>query len=109
MCSLCGALGLAEHWTEAHNRPGVFGAAEEAHLRRRQRLLKVSAANRLLALYGLTLADWQGSAFLLSTRTGKTEMVDSIAHLAPGAETLLGRPVDPLDPDILSRLEAGMP
>jgi hypothetical protein len=105
MCSLCGTLGAGEHWTEAHARPGVFTRADDMITRRRDRIRRVSAANRILRLYGLALSDWQGSSYQLSTFTGRTEMVDSLAHLWPTAERLLGRVCDPLDPDVLSRLE----
>ncbi len=40
------------------------------------------------SLYGLSLADWQGASFLLSTATGKTELVDNLAHLWAAAEKL---------------------
>ncbi len=49
-------------------------------------------ANAILAQFGLSLADWQGMAFLLSTRTGKTEIVADLGHLWPAAERLSGRP-----------------
>jgi hypothetical protein len=45
----------------------------------------------------VTVADWQGSAFVLSTATGKTEIVDNLVHLWIAAERLLGQPCDPLD------------
>ena len=44
---------------------------------------------------------------MLSTRTGKTEIVDNLAHLWARAEALSGRRCDPLDPELLARLEAG--
>jgi hypothetical protein len=65
----------------------------------------VAAANRVLKHYGMTLADWQGSAFILSTATGKTEIVDNLVHLWTAVERLLGRPCDPLDAALISLLE----
>ena len=53
----------------------------------------------------MNLADWQGSAFVLSTATGKTEIVDNLAHLWMAAERLLGRPCDPLDPELIALME----
>jgi hypothetical protein len=61
----------------------------------------------VLAFYGLTLSDWQASSFILSTMTGKSEIVDNLTHLWSAAETLIGRPCDPLDPRLVERLEAG--
>ena len=106
MCALCGSLGGAEHWADAHARPGQFTRNTGPLERRRERARRVAAANRVLGPLGLGLSDWQGSAFLLSTRTGKTEIVDGLAHLWAAADRLLGRAADPLDPDLLARLEA---
>jgi hypothetical protein len=68
-------------------------------------LHRVAAANRILKHYQMSLADWQGSSFMLSTLTGKTEMVDNLAHLWAAAERLIGRPCDPLDETLLAELE----
>ncbi len=106
MCALCGVLGGAEHWADAHARPGIFTMNTGSLERRRERLKRVKLANAILDRFGLSLSDWQGSAFLLSTRTGKTEIVDTLAHLWAAAETLRGRACDPLDPDLLARIEA---
>ena len=105
MCALCGVLGGTEHWTDAVARPGVFTRNTDAASRRRERTQRVAAANRVLSCYRMTLADWQGSAFVLSTATGKTEIVDNLAHLWLAAEGLLGRPCDPLDEELIARLE----
>ena len=106
MCALCGVLGGAEHWADAHARPGAFTRNTGPLERRRERVRRVVEANRIFAYFGLVLSDWQGVAFRLSTRTGKTELVDNLAHLWAAAERLIGRPVDPLDPALLRHLEA---
>jgi hypothetical protein len=95
MCALCGVLGGTEHWTDAIARPGVFTRHTDAASRRRERM------NR----YRMNLADWQGSAFVLSSATGKTEIVDNLAHLWMAAERLLGRPCDPLDEELIALME----
>ena len=105
MCALCGVLGGAEHWTDAVARPGVFTRNTDAASRRRERLNRVAAANRVLKHYRMTLADWQGSALVLSSATGKTEIVDNLAHLWTAAERLLGRPCDPLDEELIAVME----
>src|SRR3954471_23712884 len=102
---MCGVLGGSEHWTDAVARPGIFTRNTDPAARRRERMNRVAAANRVLAHYRLTLADWQGSAFVLSTATGKTEIVDNLAHLWIAAERLLGRACDPLDPDLIDLME----
>jgi hypothetical protein len=56
----------------------------------------------------MTLADWQGSAFILSSATGKTEIVDHLTHLWTAAERLLGRPCDPLDEGLIAAMERAL-
>ena len=106
MCALCGVLGGADHWTDAIARPGVFTRNTDAAARRRERMHRVAAAHRILKHYRMTLADWQGSSFVLSTATGKTEIVDNLSHLWAAAERLLGRPCDPLDEELIAGLES---
>lgn len=107
MCALCGVLGGSDHWTDTAARPGVFTRNVDSLQRRRERLKRVRAAQQVLAFYGLTLSDWQGTSFVLSTMTGKTELVDNLTHLWAAAEKLIRRPCDPLDPALMARLEAG--
>jgi hypothetical protein len=106
MCALCGVLGGSDHWTDATGRPGVFTRMADPLERRRERARRVSVANRILRHFGMQVSDWQGASFLLSTATGKTEMVENLSHLWSVAERLSGRPCDPLDPALLRRLEA---
>ena len=105
MCSLCGVLGGTEHWTDAVPPPGISTRSTNAASRRRERMNRVAAANRVLSCYRMNLADWQGSAFVLSTATGKTEIVDNLVHLWMAAERLLGRPCDPLDEELVALME----
>jgi hypothetical protein len=107
MCALCGVLGGSGDWTDAAARPGVFTRNVDSLQRRRERRNRVACAQRVLGFYGLTLSDWQASSFVLSTLTGKTEMVDNLTHLWAAAEKLTGRPCDPLDPQLIERLESG--
>ena len=108
MCALCGVLGGAEHWTAAVARPGVFTRNTDAASRRSERISQVTAANRVLQHYRVILADWQGTAFILSSATGKTEIVDNLGHLWTVAERLTGRPCDPLDPELITAMERGL-
>lgn len=106
MCSLCGSLGGNDHWADAAAREGVYTRNADPVRRRRERADRVRLANRVLALYGMRLSDWQGTSFLLSTLTGKSEIVEDLGHLWPAAEKLSGRLCDPLEPDLLEALDA---
>src|SRR5580704_15316251 len=105
MCALCGVLGGRRISNNAVARPGIFTRNTDAGARRRERMNRVAAANRVLSHYRMNLADWQGSAFVLSTATGKIEIVDNLAHLWMAAERLLGRSCDPLYEALIALLE----
>jgi hypothetical protein len=105
VCALCGVLGSGEHWTDAVARDSVYSRNADPVGRRRERARRVRIANLVLAHFGLNVTDWQGTAFLLSTRTGKTEIIGDLGHLWPAAERLSGRPCDPLALPLITRLE----
>src|SRR5437763_14420328 len=92
MCALCGVQGGAGHWTDAAARPGVFTRNVDSLQRRRERIHRVACAQKVLGFYGLTLSDWQGTSYVLSTATGKTGIVNNLTHLWAAAEKLIGRP-----------------
>jgi hypothetical protein len=106
MCSLCGILGANDHWADAAAREGVYTRNADPMRRRRERADRVRLANRVLALYGMHLSDWQGASFLLSTFNGKSEIVEDLGHLWPAAEKLCGRLCDPLARELLDQLDA---
>jgi hypothetical protein len=101
MCSLCGTLGGSEHWAAAMPDREASAAGQT---RRAERLAHVRVANGVLRLFSLRLDDWQGSAFVLTSATGKREVVDSLPAVWQAAAVMLGRPIDPLDPDLIDRL-----
>jgi hypothetical protein len=94
-------LGGGAHWTDAGS-PAAEN--EHAQLRRRDRQLRVACLNRVLRAFACTVSDWQSHAYLISTFTGKTEIVENLAQLWPAVERLSGRSVDPLAADLLDRL-----
>ncbi len=97
MCGLCGMFGAADHWTEQSGGGAVQQAAE------RQQRMRV--ANAVLSVYGLRCAEWQGR-FTISGTAGRSLVVDHVGALWPAAEKLAGRPIDPLDPAVIARIEA---
>ena len=90
MCALCGVL-LSDHWTE-----GESG--------RRTRAFRVHLVNRVLDHYALHLEDWSGRVYTLRDRKGAAVVVPDLGRLWSEAERMAGRPLDPLDPDLLSAL-----
>jgi hypothetical protein len=90
MCALCGVL-LSDHWAEQEGG-------------RRGRALRVALVNRVLDHFGLQLDDWAGSVFVLRDRKGGTAIVDNLGVLWTQAALLAGRPLDPLDPELVRAL-----
>ena len=90
MCALCGVL-LEEHWAE-----GEGG--------RRGRTLRVALLNRVLDHFGLRLDDWAGRVYVLRDAKGRAAVVENLGVLWSEAATLAGRPLDPLDPDLVRAL-----
>jgi len=101
MCGLCGVFLTETHWSDA----AVAARDQGARTRRHERLHRVALANLVLKHYALKVSDWQGSAYLLSTQTGQTSVVDSIAAVWPVAEQLRKRTLDPLDESLIEALE----
>ncbi len=106
MCGLCGVLGGPAHWTDAAARPGVFTRNTDDTERRRERRNRVLKAGQVLRHVGVRIEDWHGSAFILSNRTGSSELVDDLAHLWAAAERLAGTACDPLALDLIEAMEA---
>jgi hypothetical protein len=92
MCGLCGVL-MSEHWAEDGTG-------------RRARGFRVVLLNRVLSYYGLSLSDWAGSVYTLRDAKGRSAVVTEIGSLWSEAEKLAGRPLDPLDSDLLESLAA---
>jgi hypothetical protein len=90
MCVLCGVL-LSEHWAEQEGG-------------RRGRVFRVRLLNRVLAFYGLRLDDWSGRVWTLRDAKGRSVVVADLGSLWIEAERLAGRPLDPLDPELVAAL-----
>jgi hypothetical protein len=103
MCALCGGIEQARHWTDPLD--GTGSAADEPAGWRRSRHRQVAFANRILSAYGLEARDWDAHAFVLSNRTGHSELVLRLAAVWAAAERLGRCRCDPLDPALLARLE----
>jgi hypothetical protein len=104
MCGLCGVLGGRGHWSDSAAAPAVFANRTEPQTRGRERQSRARLLNTVLKHHGIVVKDWAGSPYLLTSRTGRTAIVETIADLWPAAERLAGRPIDPLDERYLTTL-----
>ncbi len=103
MCALCGGLEREPHWTDRLQRddPDGDGAASW----RQSREAQVALVNRILGQDGLEVRDWNAHVFVLSNRTGQSEIVPQLAAVWSAVERLWQCRCDPLDPALLARLE----
>jgi hypothetical protein len=108
MCVLCSSEFVMQvHWTDQKivargDSSVVVGDQLRSRQRGRHRLTRL--ANQILKLYGLKVEDWHGSKYLLTNRTGSSEIIHDLGGLWPTAEKMLGRKLDPLDPLLLTKL-----
>ena len=106
MCGLCGVLGGRGHWTESSSSPEAFASRQEEVTRRRERQERIRLANRILGHYGVKLSDFGGDSYVVSTRTGRSKIVNNITEVWIAAEAMTGRACDPLDERLLGGLSA---
>lgn len=104
MCALCGILGGKGHWTDSASAPAAFSGRTAPQTRLRERQARARLLNAVLKQHGVVVKDWSGNAYLLTGRTGRTAIVDTIGEIWPAAERISGRPCDPLDERYLSAL-----
>src|SRR3954453_21644986 len=100
MCVLCGAFGGNDHWSD---RAEPFSAGRT---RRAEGLARVQAANAILGAFAMKLDDWQCTPCILATAPGRRELADPPPQVWAMAYGILGRPIDPLDPDLIARVVA---
>jgi hypothetical protein len=96
MCILCYGLTGEEHWTDAR-----VGSEPHASVRARRSGLLAT----IMAAGGLAYSDDpSGVTAMLSDRKGGMRVVRGLGETWAGAQELAGRPLDPLDADLLARL-----
>jgi hypothetical protein len=61
--------------------------------------------NALLHSQHLRLDDWHGTALVLSSATGKREVLTSLPEVWAMAQTMAGAAIDPLDPVLWAQLD----
>ena len=89
MCGACGVLRSGPEWLEG-------GSERSADARLAERQKRIRIVNDLLRPTGTKLRESAGR-LVLSSFTGRTRVVDDLAHVWLGAAEIGRRPVDPLD------------
>ncbi len=105
MCGFCAMVSGVTHWTEGGS-DAASGVEREARDRRLERIHRVRLANAVLAHYGCVLEDWAMGEYIVRSQRGRSELVPALPQVWQTVEAIAGRPVDPLDPELIARLAA---
>lgn len=101
MCGACGVLGGGPDWIDrVDNRDGIGHRAGLTRGAERQRRLHL--VNLLLKANRSQVVDC--GALVLRGPTGRSEIVDSLAHVWTAVERIGQEAVDPLDERVLAML-----
>lgn len=93
------------HWTEAGTDAGTTAAEPGAHQRQISRARRLGLINRILKPFGCAVEDWSGGKYIVRGFSGRAVLVDHLPQIWAAAEDIAKRPLDPLDPALLQRLE----
>jgi hypothetical protein len=103
MCGACGAISGGPDWIDRVGNPeGVSHRPDLTRGAERQR--RIALVNMLLRPSRLQLFD-TGSSLALRGPTGRTELVETLAHVWTAADRISSSPIDPLDHHLLEQLE----
>lgn len=102
MCSICGTLGAAAHWSEGGGDRSQVGARRAVL---RERIKRTAHLNRVLKPIGMSVDEWEETAYILRGPTGESVLCTDLAMLFAEVQRLRGgTPLDPLDPALVGRL-----
>jgi hypothetical protein len=102
VCSMCGTLGAAAHWSEGAGDRAQVGTRR---LVLRERLRRTELLNRALAPLRLHVDEWEETAYILRGPSGEAVLCGDLAAVFAELQRLRGgRPLDPLDPAYLEAL-----
>ena len=96
MCVLCGELITNVHWTDQGGTVDANGFQDQRERRR--------SLNRVLAFYGLSISDWNGTKYTVADKKGATVIVQDLGDLWPAAQRMTSRRIDPLSPELIAYL-----
>jgi hypothetical protein len=102
VCGACGVIGGGPDWIDRVGNPeGVSYRSDLTRGAERQR--RIAIVNLVLRQHRLTLSDL-GAGLQLRGPTGRTELVESLAHIWMAADRLSPSMIDPLDDHLLAAM-----
>jgi len=109
MCGLCGTLMDGPHWTETDTDAARNAEVSVGRERFLERAYRVRLLNRVLERYACKAEDWTGGQYVVRGFSGASDVVVNLPQLWRAVESCGGRAVDPLDPELIERLESAAP
>jgi len=104
MCALCGVLGGNSEWSDSGTVPAAFAGRAQPQTRLRERQARTRILNAVLKHHGVSVKDWSGNSYLLTSRTGRTAIVGTVGEIWSATERIGGGTCDPLDERYLGTL-----
>ncbi len=103
MCGMCGLWGGFGHWSDAHRLPTdtVSGRPLAA-----LRLSQAAAISSFTEAAGVSVRDWMQSSWIVESRSGASEIVDTLPDIWLSVERLSNGELDPLSPEFIRLVEA---
>jgi len=107
MCAFCSLLsGNAPHWSESTTDAAEREDDRTSHARRQDSARRIRVMNHILAHYGCSVSSWGSGQLIVRTTRGNTVMVGALPQVWATVETISSQAADPLDQELLERLEA---
>ena len=106
MCGMCGLWGETAHWSAAGAAPPGVAMPVGQEARARARRLQQQSLDRVCRAFGASVADWNGTSWVVTSAHGASELAGSLPELWRAVGTLSTRPIDPFDAVLLDALEA---
>ena len=107
MCALCGVLMDGPHWTEAGTDAGHQDDAPGGRERYLEREYRISLINRVLGHFGCRARGWASNQYVVQNASGgASEVVVNLPQLWQAMENVTHKMADPLDAELIGRLEA---
>lgn len=103
---MCGLWGETAHWSAAGAAPSGVAKSVGHEARARARRLQQQSLDRVCRAFGASVADWNGTSWVVTSAHGASELAGSLPELWRVVGTLSKRPIDPFDSVLLDALEA---
>jgi len=91
MCGLCGALNNESHWST-----DITDRDTDNRSKKLNRIRRIKILNTLFKIYGISIRSGTGSFYVVSNRTGVSEVAYNLDSVLNSCEKLSGYDIDPL-------------